>query len=464
MKNVIYDIETDGLLDHFTTVHSLVVLDMDTGELLSCTDDPRGRRMGYRPISEGIGALNEAENIYGHNLKRFDHPALRWQYPGLFDPPGRVFDTLVMTRLRWAHVKQGDYKLAAKRQLPSNLIGSQGLEAWGHRFGIAKGDYTDWCEANGIEDPWADWRPEMQRYCEQDTKVNLEIVRRLRGAGMSGQSLAIDLELADYLAQQERNGWPFDLDKAIELQGTLVQEKAELEEELKDAFGAWYVPKEEFTPKVSNSRYGYVEGVPMTKLELKIFNPGSRHHIADRLQKLHGWEPKRFTPSGQPKVDEQALTEIEGVPLADKLHRYLVVDKMLGYVVAGNQAWLDHQTTEGRWGGQMTGVPHIHHSIGRVTVTHRHRHSHPNIGQVPSDRKPYGKEARELFTVPPGWKLVGSDASSLELRCLAHYMAPYDGGEYGEAVLHGDKSEGTDAHSLNAKALGVDRDTAKTWF
>jgi DNA polymerase I-like protein with 3'-5' exonuclease and polymerase domains len=34
----------------------------------------------------------------------------------------------------------------------------------------------------------------------------------------------------------------------------------------------------------------------------------------------------------------------------------------------------------------------------------------------------YGKECRELWTVEVGNKLVGADASGLELRMLAHYM------------------------------------------
>ena len=58
-----------------------------------------------------------------------------------------------------------------------------------------------------------------------------------------------------------------------------------------------------------------------------------------------------------------------------------------------------------------------------------------------------------------GYKLVGCDASGLELRMLAHYLAFYDGGEYAKTVIEGD------IHSLNQEAAGLEtRDQAKTFI
>jgi DNA polymerase-1 len=73
----------------------------------------------------------------------------------------------------------------------------------------------------------------------------------------------------------------------------------------------------------------------------------------------------------------------------------------------------------------------------------RATHSNPNIAQVPSLKNakgdvPYGAECRELFTVPEGWVLVGSDLSGIELRALAHYQGAYDGGALVKEVLEGD--------------------------
>jgi hypothetical protein len=70
-----------------------------------------------------------------------------------------------------------------------------------------------------------------------------------------------------------------------------------------------------------------------------------------------------------------------------------------------------------------------------------------------------------LFIVPEGRKLVGCDAAGLEARTLAHYLARYDKGAFGKAVLEGKKEEGTDVHTMNMKALGIhDRNVAKRWF
>jgi len=51
------------------------------------------------------------------------------------------------------------------------------------------------------------------------------------------------------------------------------------------------------------------------------------------------------------------------------------------------------------------------------------------------------------------------DVSGLELRMLAHFMAPHDGGEYGETVINGD------IHTSNMDAAGLsDRNQAKTFI
>jgi len=104
--------------------------------------------------------------------------------------------------------------------------------------------------------------------------------------------------------------------------------------------------------------------------------------------------------------------------------------------------------------------------LGRISffitngaVTGRCTHNYPNIAQTPASRSPYGHECRSLFYAPEGWELLGADASGLELRMLAHYMARYDGGEYAKIILEGD------IHSVNQLAAGLPtRDDAKTFI
>ena len=74
-------------------------------------------------------------------------------------------------------------------------------------------------------------------------------------------------------------------------------------------------------------------------------------------------------------------------------------------------------------------------------------HNSPNMAQVPNLSAPYGKECRACWTVPEGYKLVGIDASGLELRMLAHYMK--DEG-FRDEILHGTYTQLTnDLQGLN---------------
>ena len=195
----------------------------------------------------------------------------------------------------------------------------------------------------------------------------------------------------------------------------------------------------------------YVAGHEYQKIKVVEFKPSSRLHIAKVMQERFNWRPKEFTPSGQPKIDESVLNGIDN-PEALLLKEYLLLDKRLGMLSEGRQAWLK-QVKE-------TDVGYtIHHSCRPGPITHRMQHSHPNLAQVPAGRSPYGNDCRALFTVPKGWLLMGADVSGLELRTLAEEMTPWDDGEYAKVVVDGD------VHTLNQNLVGLDnRDDAKTFI
>jgi DNA polymerase-1 len=203
---------------------------------------------------------------------------------------------------------------------------------------------------------------------------------------------------------------------------------------------------------VNNKQRGYVKGVPFTKRHVVEFNPSSRIMIADRL-KAKGWVPLEFTPGGQPKIDETILSKLEW-PEAKVLADHFLVEKRIGQLAEGDQAWL-RLDTDGS----------IHASVNTLgAVTGRCTHSNPNIAQVPKVGSAYGEECRSLFVARKGYKLVGVDLAGVELRCLSHYMARYDGGAYGIAVVEGSSKDETDVHSLNAKALGLNPHTIYNVF
>ena len=426
---LIFDLETNGLLDELTLVHSLCMFDLDSGKSYSFHSED--------DIERGVHMLDMADEIIGHNIIGFDVPALTKVYPS-FNPRGDITDTLVLSRLVYADIKQDDFGKKYP-ELPTKLYGSHSLKAWGLRLNCLKGDY---------EGGWESWSEEMQKYCEQDVTVTTNLYNFLDVKSID--PLAFDLEhrAATLCAKIGGNGFVFNEIAASELYAELAQRRADLDREMKTLFEDEII-EETFVPKVNNSKLGYQKGVPFIKRKVVEFNPASRKMIGHRLRKKYSWKPTQWTPSGDPKIDETVLSGLP-YPEAKRLAEYFLLQKRIGQLAEGRQAWLKSVGKDGK----------VRHSINsNGTVTGRASHSHFNIAQVPATRAPWGRECRELFTVPPGWELVGADLEGLELRCLAHYLWRFDDGAYAKELLEGD------IHTANQEAAGLPtRDNAKTFI
>jgi DNA polymerase I len=430
---LIFDLETNGLLDDVTNIHCLVIKDTENDNV-STYSGPT--------VRDGIVRLCDATlqgtTIVGHNIIKYDLPVIDKLLGSVYNR-ANVFDTLVATRLIWSNIKDHDVKLMREEKLPKKYFGSNSLAAWGHRLGNYKGDY---------EGGWETFSQEMLDYNIQDVEVTHTLYQKILEKEYASSALELEHDVAWLMAKQERNGFCFDTQKAASLYAKLVQRRGELERELKDYFGSWVVQLPDFTPRVNNKKLGYTKGVPVKKSKTIDFNPSSRDHIADRLINLYGWKPVDFTEGGKPMVDEEVLSKLD-YPPCKLLTEYLLIQKRAGQISEGQQAWLKCEKN-----GK------IHGSINpNGAVTGRATHAYPNIAQVPSGGSQYGPECRELFTVPRGWLLVGADASGLELRCLAHFMAKWDGGKYADVLLGGD------IHTENQNAAGLQtRNQAKTFI
>lgn len=445
---LIFDIETNGLLESLNRIHSLCIKNPDTGESWSCCHPfPGSDSSKYCDIQFGLMLLQEADQIIGHNIIKFDLPAIQKVYPWFSYDVDKVRDTLILSRLIWPDLSDRDLGVIKKGKLPGKLRGSHSLEAWGHRLGLHKGDYAKQMADAGL-DPWAYWSQDMQDYCELDVEVTEALLQKIETKKPAERAVHLEMWFAFIIAQQERFGFTFDVAKASALYATLAAKRQELDEQIKEFFPPWYVFDGLMTPKRPNKTMGYVEGAAFCKVKLQEFNPSSRAQIGDRLMKLYGWNPTVFTENGQPQVDETTLGELPYEP-AKLLAQRFMIEKRIGQLAEGQQAWLKLERN-GR----------IHGSVNTIgAVTGRCTHANPNVAQVPSVGAAYGKECRELFHAPPGFKQVGADASGLELRCLAHYMARYDGGAYAKILLEGD------IHTENQKAAGLpSRSNAKTFI
>jgi DNA polymerase I-like protein with 3'-5' exonuclease and polymerase domains len=247
--------------------------------------------------------------------------------------------------------------------------------------------------------------------------------------------VALEHQVATILTEQELYGWQFDEPAARELESSLRRELEGITQLLRNRYP--YVKDREFTPKRVNRSLGYVADAPLTKL--KEFSPTSRDHIAWVMENLHGWKPDKTTKAGKTAIDETVLKDI-GTEEALQFFRCLELTKQLGMLSEGNNAWL-----------KLVRNNRIHHNCSVSTNTHRCAHRNPNLAQVPSDLG-----FRKLFTASPGYVMVGADLAGIELRMLAHYLARYDGGRYGDVLLNGD------IHQENADKIGISRRLVKT--
>jgi DNA polymerase I-like protein with 3'-5' exonuclease and polymerase domains len=441
-KVFIFDIETDGLLDTLTKIHTISIYDTTNNTLKS---------YDKQECKEAIELL-DGSDICGHNIISFDIPAIQKLYPNF--KPKSVTDTLVQLRLAYADVKDMDL---VQKKIPTKLYGSHSLKAWGYRLGVLKGDF-------GETSDWSEWSKEMSEYCRQDVVVTKEIVEHLQTKGAYLNCYASELEhkVQEIISRQIRQGFKFNYDKAEELYFELLKRRAELLRQFKDTFKPYLeADGDVFIPKVNNKSKGYEKGVALQKLKLVEFKPSSRQHIAYQFKKLYGWEPSVFTDSREPKIDTEVLDSLD-YSEAKLLNEYFLIEKRLAQLATGSQAWMSQVGNDGKIHGYVN-------TCGAVTG--RMTHSNPNVAQVPSvsigkDGEylygwagGYSTECRELFEVPKGYKLVGCDASGLELRTLSHYLAYYDDGAYANEVLNGD------IHTANQKAANLPtRAAAKTFI
>jgi DNA polymerase I-like protein with 3'-5' exonuclease and polymerase domains len=346
---------------------------------------------------DGLGSyLSTFDHIVAHNGIQFDFPVLKKLW-NISIPAVKQYDTLIASRLAQPDIE-----------------GGHSLEAWGNRLGYPKLPKPD----------WKVFTPEMLEYCKVDVEICTKLYKKVQNnlEKFSKESILSEFKLQRLINKVRDNGFYFKEPDALSLLNVIEQKQNAIKQEIDKVF----------KPEIKQLK---------TKEKVIPFNINSRDQIAKRLIAL-GWKPTLFTPSGKPKVDEIQLEKFNS-----KESNLLAENFMLSKRSAMLKSWIKANEPDSR-------VRCFYHSLG--AVTNRMSCSKPNLQQVPSNRKPYGKECRQLWSCSPGNILVGSDAQSLELRVLAHYI---NDPEYTKEVLEGD------VHTANQKAAGLSsRDQAKTFI
>ena len=436
---LIFDIETDGLPPDTTKIWCLVAKDIDTKQQYV---------YGPNQIEEGLDLLARASYLAGHNILGFDLPMIEILTGRKLDNGQRkIVDTLVLSRLF----------------NPVRNEGRHTLKSWGDALGYAKIDF----------DKYDAYSPEMLEYCIRDVDLNLKVYELLKveSAGFSKQSVDLEHSVYKIMAAQREKGFFFDAKAATLLDAELREKMRAVEVEVHKVFkpkvsevklyaqftktGALAktaktvddvgvrLTEEEY--KELSAKVAVSDARPISRYMVAEFNLGSRQQIGEYLQEF-GWKPTKFTANGRPQVDEPVLLGIKGIPEAELIAEYILLQKRVA-MISGDRGWLHHVRDDGRVHGGVR---------SNGTITGRMTHQAPNMAQVPNLGSLYGKECRECWTAPTGYKLVGVDASQLELRMLAHYMKDK---EYINEIVNGD------IHSANQRIAGLEsRNQAKTFI
>jgi len=439
-KILLLDIETNGLEDA-TTIWCIATKWFNAPVTIQVYSDTWDK--ADFPISELHSKISEADFVVGHNLCGFDAPTLK-RLAGVDIPWEKQIDTLPLVQLLSPQVAEK----SAGFNMPGNLKTSHSLAAWGWRLKVHKGDYTG---------GWDNVSDEMVDYCKQDVNVLETIYNWACRKKYPQTAINTEMELAPIINKIVEHGFRFNVKKAEDLYSTLVADRFTMSQSLKSLFPARFISKGEVTPTKTLTykdpvRASRVAGASFTQIEWEEFNPNSRPQIVARLKEKYNWQPKEFTETGAPQIDETVLSSLD-YPEAQELSNYFTINKRIAQLSDGKQGWLKCVDSVGRVHGKY---------MQSGTLTGRATHFNPNISQVPSPRLLYGKECRELFTCDEDKVLIGVDLASLELRCLAGYMKAYDKGAMIHTVLHGKKEEKTDVYSIAAESLGITRDTGKT--
>ena len=414
---LIIDIETDSL--DANNIWLAVTKDTKTNDIHS-----------FREPVEFTNHIRNYDTYIGHNLLSFDVPILNKLW-GTKIRLSQVVDTLILSQL-----------------FNPNRKGGHSLDNLAQLAGCRKMEFSDFSE----------YSEDMLKYCTNDVEITHKVYKYLLAydkQGFSKQSISLEHNIRHVINKQQNHGFLVDTQKAMQLLYEIKTKNEKIENEIR----GFFKPKVRVVKdiQIKRKRDGSISKVGLNHIEdlgylggnhttirYEDFNLGSPKQIVERMDE-YGWNPIKFTPKGSPKVCEENLDTLPSS--APEAVKKLALWKSLETRWKTVESWLDASCDDGRVHGKVF-------TMGAVTG--RMTHSEPNMANIVSSSKLYGKESRECFIAPKGYVLVDVDASGLELRMLAHYM---DNEDFTNEVVNGDP------HTANMKAAGLPtRSDAKTFI
>ncbi len=471
MTTVYIDSEANGLYP--TKFWVIVCRDLTTNEV----------RVFDRPYEDNYQTFRQyAQDVdiwVGHNILGYDLPHLRRLVPRLPISHDDCIDTLVVSRL-----------------VDFNRPGGHSLEQFGIEEKIPKLGLDK-------DNDWTIYKDIYIERCIQDTLLGVVVYNKFLPYIESprwSKSLYIEHSIAQMCSDMEKNGFYFNHQRALELREEIEKEIEIIDNDLLKAFPPRLVFVREVVPRLT--KHGTIAknsvpkvlgpdlslfsaDAPFSLCEWQEFNPDSPKQRVERLNAA-GWKPvnktkgyidlqkeagrrpspeqakrlKEYETYGWKTDDENLATLPDTAP--DGIHK-LARRLLLASRVRRLDEWLSAYRSD---------THRIHGKFNHIGGwTHRMSHAGPNMGNIPKfdakrpEKTPYSDRMRALWGVDTSHYLVGVDAESIQLRVLGHYI---NDKELIDALVSGKKEDGTDPHSVNQRALGVDlcrsRDAAKTFI
>jgi len=434
---IIYDIETDGLIDTVNNIWIAVTKNIETNEIVTFSDyDPDSK-----PLNELILYLNKAKVIIGHNIIAYDNVVLNkilnWKPKNI-----KFIDTMLLSQLN-------NFRREGKHSLGN----------FGKIIGDQKGDSPDFTK----------YSKDMKTYAIQDVNLNHKVYNYVVKEANElvtkrpnyKKALQTEHSIAEICANQVMNKWKFNTPLAKKHYEYLTNEMKIIEDEInptlkprkvmidKDPKMARYLQNGNFSIVTCKMLSKYL-GKEIKPTDTHLWEPnktfqryemieadlGNMEQVRAMLLE-NGWKPSQFTPKGEPKITEDTLHTIEG-DIGQKVLKYYQLRSRHSVL----KGWIEL--------AELNNDRVYVEAFNIGTPTFRQRHS--KIVNVPSVNAFFGKEMRELFMADDDKVMVGCDSSGNQIRALCHYLNNKDVNNH---VLNGD------IHQHNADTIGVSRPLAK---
>jgi len=148
VKQVVFDLESNGLLDEATTIWCGSFFELDTERMISFS--PKNKNPDY--INSMVKYIKGIDQLICHNIIFYDRPLIR-KIMGYLIPLEKVIDTLILSKMMFPDTE-----------------GGYSLEAWGERFNIKKPMHEDWSQ----------FSDEMLHRNIEDVKINVKLYKLIR--------------------------------------------------------------------------------------------------------------------------------------------------------------------------------------------------------------------------------------------------------------------------------------------